>query len=120
MKKINEGKSLVTTTVREGGGGAAGVAAEIPLQTCGRDHGGAVEKCEEKGAAERSCDGLTTAPIPHLPVLLRVGGHRFKDEEVTLSFRKGKGRRSVVLTGLCFSLSESVLIEIKLKKCSPS
>lgn len=39
MKKINEGKSLVTTTVREGGGGAAGMAAEIPLQTCGRDHG---------------------------------------------------------------------------------
>ena len=34
-------------------------------------HGGAGEECEEEGAAETTCDELTTTPIPRPPVPLR-------------------------------------------------
>jgi len=36
----------------------------------GSTHTGAGEKCEEEGAAELSCNGLTTAFIPPFPVAL--------------------------------------------------
>jgi len=35
------------------------------LQPVRRTHTRAGEKCQEEGAAERSCYGLTTTPIPH-------------------------------------------------------
>jgi len=34
-------------------------------------HAGAGEECEEEGAAETTCDELTTTPIPRSPVPLR-------------------------------------------------
>jgi len=40
----------------------------------GKTHSGAGDKCEEEGAAEMSCYGLTTSPIPHPPALLRGEG----------------------------------------------
>jgi len=33
-------------------------------------HAGAGTECEEEGAAETTCDGLTTAPIPRPPASL--------------------------------------------------
>ena len=34
------------------------------------------KECEEEGQAERKCDGLTTAPIPHASAPLRGEGHK--------------------------------------------
>jgi len=37
---------------------------------CERAHAGAGEAYEEEGAAETTCDELSTAPTPHPPVPL--------------------------------------------------
>jgi len=37
------------------------------------------EKCEEEGAAERSCYRLTAGPVPHTPALLE--GRRKRSPE---------------------------------------
>jgi len=63
--------------------------------------------CEEEGAAEGSCCGLTLILIPHPPALLRDGGRGVSDEGVELNL----GRRGVGWEGrrfrFCFSPSNS-------------
>lgn len=49
------------------------------LQLMERIHFGAEGECKEKGAAERSCYRLTTAPIPHPAGLLWMGRYRNQD-----------------------------------------
>jgi len=45
----------------------------------GSIHVGAGPTCEDAGAAERSCYGLTTAPIPHPLALRRVEGRTVEE-----------------------------------------
>ena len=52
------------------------------------------EKHEEGGAAVKLCYGLTTAPIPHPPVLLRGEGREVGSE--------GDPRKKEELGGSCF------------------
>lgn len=50
-------------------------------------HTAAGEECEEEGAAQRKCHGLTTTPVLHSPPLNRErqGCRRVRKEEVKLS-----------------------------------
>ena len=44
----------------------------------------------EEGAAETTCDELTTAPLPHPPVPL--GGRKWRTSRVKLSLGRREGR----------------------------
>ena len=61
------------------------------LQPVGRTHTGVGEECKEEGAAERSCYGLTPAPIPHPSAPPEGRGRGAGNEGVKLSL----GRREV-------------------------
>jgi len=57
-------------------------------------HTGAGEECEKEGAAETTCDELTTTPVPCPPALL--GGRR---EKIRSEVEHGKNGG---VTGRCF------------------
>jgi len=44
-----------------------------------RTHAAAGEKCEEEGAADRSCYGLSTTPVPHPPAWHGVRGKEVEE-----------------------------------------
>lgn len=46
-----------------------------------KTHGGSGIKCEEEGAAERYCYGITTTPSPHPFAPLLSGGRGVRNEE---------------------------------------
>lgn len=46
-----------------------------------RPYGGSGIKCEEEGAAERYCYGITTTPCPHPSAPLPSGGRGVRNEE---------------------------------------
>jgi len=52
-------------------------------------HAGPGEECEEEGAAEATCDELTTTPIPHPPVPLE--GRRYRKLRVKVSHGRREG-----------------------------
>ena len=64
---------------------------------------------EEEGAAETTCDELTTTPIPHPPVLLALLGGREIGSEVK-PWKKGGLGEGVFKIGFYFSLLNSDLI----------
>lgn len=49
--------------------------ADISEGSCSKwkAHDGAGKKCEEEGTAQRSCYGLATIPMPHLPAPFGMG-----------------------------------------------
>ena len=53
---------------------------------------------QKEGAAETTCDELTATPVPHLPVLLGVGGRRYRNRVKVEPGKKGG------VGGRCFKI----------------
>lgn len=72
------------------------------LQPMKRKHAGAGKKCDEAGAAERNCCGLTIIPHPHAPVNMGGGrGNGIEGRNLNLEKRLG-GSFLVLLMGFSF------------------
>ena len=83
-------------------------------------HAGAGEQREEDGAAERSCYGLSAAPIPHLPAPLGGVGRGIGKAGVKLSLGKKSGGGRGVLVFFFVSHFPNFLIGNKLNQFSLS